>query len=138
MSKVSRISISLEPALQDRLETLVEESGYTNRSEFLRDMIRDHLVEKTWRADDPVVGTITLVYDHHARELSRKLTGIQHAHHDAVLATTHVHLTHDLCAEMILVRGRAGTVRALADALRQQRGVLHAALSMSSTGADLA
>jgi CopG family nickel-responsive transcriptional regulator len=138
MSELVRLSISLERPLADRLERLVASRNYTNRSEFVRDMIREELVEQQW-ADEhqEVIATITLIYDHHARQLADKLTDIQHDHHDAILATTHVHLTHDLCAEMIMVRGGAARVRALADTLRQQRGVLHAALGMSSTGEPL-
>ncbi len=138
MSELVRLSISLEAPLSKKFERLVQRSGYTNRSEFIRDMIRERLVEQEW-ADTKleVVGTITLVYDHHARQLTDKLVDIQHDHHDNILATTHVHLSHKLCAEMIMVRGSAGRVRKLADDLRQQRGVLHAELAMSSTGERL-
>ena len=123
MSNLVRLSISLEKPLHDQLERLVGRSGYTNRSEFVRDMIRQRLVEQEW-ADKrkEVVGTITLVYDHHARQLANRLVDIQHDYHHNILATTHVHLSHDLCAEMIMVRGSAPRVRRLADLLRQQRG----------------
>jgi CopG family nickel-responsive transcriptional regulator len=137
MSDLIRLSFSLEKPLYDRLEKLVAKSGYTNRSEFVRDMIREKLVETAWSGDRPVVGTLTLVYDHHRTGLPAKLTQVQHDHHANVLATTHVHLTHDVCAEMILIRGRAGHIRKLADRLRQLKGVLHAELSMASTGKEL-
>jgi CopG family nickel-responsive transcriptional regulator len=138
MSELVRLSMSLEKPLADRLERLVRQSSYTNRSEFIRDLIRQRLVEQQW-ADErqEVIGTITMVYDHHARQLSDKLMDIQHDHHDEILATTHVHIAHDLCAEMIMVRGGAANVRQLADRLRKQRGVLHAELTMSSTGKAL-
>jgi len=138
MSGVVRLSISLEPPLLDQLERLVEHSRYTNRSEFVRDLIRQRLVEQEW-ADkrEEVVGTITMVYDHHARQVTDRLTDIQHDHHANILATTHVHLSHDLCAEMIMLRGNAARVREIADRLRQQRGVLHADLTMSTTGKQL-
>ncbi len=138
MSELVRLSISLEKPLLDRLERLVKASGYTNRSEFIRDLIRHRLVEQQW-ADkrQEVVGTITLVYDHGARQLADRLVDIQHDHHNNILATTHVHLTHDLCAEMIMVRGSAPRVRTLADELRRQRGVLHSELAMSTTGQQL-
>ena len=137
MSDLVRLSMSLEKPLYDRLERLVRQSGYSNRSEFVRDMIRQKLVELEWSADKRVVGTLTLVYNHHRRGLTEKLTRLQHDHHSAVLATTHVHLTHDLCAEMILIRGKAGSIRKLADRMRQQKGVLHSELSMASTGTGL-
>lgn len=138
MSELVRLSISLEEPLLKRLERLVKKSRYANRSEFIRDMIRQRLVEQQWSDKHrEVVGTITMIYDHHARQLTDKLVDIQHDHYENILATTHVHLSHDLCAEMIMVRGSAARVRQITDSLRQQRGVLHAALTMSSTGERL-
>lgn len=137
MSDLVRLSLSLEKPLFDRLEKLVKQTGYTNRSEFVRDMIRERLVETEWDRDAEVLGTVTLVYDHHQRRLTEKLTDLQHDHHDEVLVTTHVHLTHDLCAEVILIKGRATSVKTLADRMHQQKGVLHAELSMTSTGVQL-
>jgi len=137
MSHLVRTSIAIEKPLYDQLERLVQSSGYRNRSEFVRDMIRERLVQRQWARDREVLGTITLVYDHHRRKLPEKLIDLQHHHHTHVLVTTHVHLSHDLCAEVILVRGRASLVRALADAMHRQKGVLTAELSMSGTGAGL-
>jgi len=138
MSNLVRLSLSIEKPLFARLEKLVRQCAYSNRSEFVRDLIRHRLVEQQWERDDEVVGSITLVYDHEVRQLSKKLTHLQHHHHEAVLATTHVHLDERLCAEMILMRGSAKAIRRLADQLRQQKGVLHATLSLGSTGSDLA
>ncbi len=137
MSDLVRMSLSLEKPLLDRLEAMVARSRYTNRSEFIRDMIRRQMVDQEWQANEEAVGTITLVYDHHARTLSKKLTELQHRHHHAILASTHVHLTHDTCVEMILARGPADQIREIADLLRGQKGVLHASLSTSSTGKRL-
>ena len=137
MSELVRLSISLEDSLCSTLEEMVQKSKYKNRSEYIRDLIRDKLVTEQWAEADEVLGTITLVYNHHQRELSEKITHIQHHSHDNVLAATHVHLSHDICAEMIMVRGRAEAIRHLADTLRQQRGVLHSGLTMSSTGEKL-
>jgi len=138
MSDLVRISLSIEGPLLKRLEKMVKAHKYTNRSEFVRDMIRERLVEQEWQRDQQAVGTITLVYDHHARLLSEKLTGLQHRHHDLILATTHVHLDEHLCVEMILAKGPAGEISTVTDLLRQQKGVLHATLSMTSTGRRLA
>jgi CopG family transcriptional regulator, nickel-responsive regulator len=88
---------------------------------FVGDMVRDLLVKGEWDKHEEVLGTITLIYDHHQNQLSEKLTNLQHEHHDAVLVTRHVHLSHDLCAEVIFVRGRANLVRQLADAIQQQK-----------------
>ena len=137
MADLERVSFSLERPLLDRLEALRAEAGYANRSEFLRDMIRSRLVDRAWELDEEAVGTITLVYDHHARGLNERLTGVQHDHHDVILSSTHVHLDHHHCVEVILARGRAGEIRSIADALQKQRGVLHGGLSMSSTGKEL-
>ncbi|MHC4871303.1 MAG: nickel-responsive transcriptional regulator NikR [Planctomycetota bacterium] len=137
MSDLVRLSLSLEQPLCDKLEKLVKEGGYSNRSEFFRDLIREKMVEEDWENDNDGVGTITLIFDHHKRNLSEKLTDIQHHHHGLIMASTHVHLTHDLCAEMILVKGKAKEISHLADSLKKQKGVLHAALSISSTGKSL-
>jgi len=137
VAELERLSFSLERPLLRRLEALRKQAGYGNRSEFLRDMIRGRLVDRAWELGEEAVGTITLVYDHHARGLSAKLTDLQHDHHEVILAATHVHLDHDNCVEVILVRGRAGRIRAIADALRKHKGVLHGGLSMSSTGKGL-
>jgi CopG family nickel-responsive transcriptional regulator len=138
MSDVERVSFSIEKSLLVRIERLREQSGYGNRSEFLRDLMRARLVEREWELDKEAVATITLIYDHHTRGITDKLNSIQHDHHTAILATTHVHLDHHRCLEVILMRGRAGRIRTIADKLRKQRGVLHGDLSMSSTGRDLA
>ncbi len=139
MPELTRLSFSIECSLEEKLEELVAQSGYGNRSEFIRDLIRDRLVDRAWQGqtNGDAVGTITLIYDHHAGPVAEKLTDLQHDHHDLVLASTHVHLDHQLCAEVIICRGESSEIRAIADNLRRQKGVLHGALSMSSTGADL-
>lgn len=137
MCELARLSISLESSLCKTLEAMVQKSKYKNRSEYIRDLIRDRIVAEQWENAAEVLGSITLVYNHHQRELSEKITHIQHNSHDHVLAATHVHLSREICAEMIMVKGCAGDIRHLADSLRQQRGVLHCGLTMSSTGDKL-
>jgi len=135
MADLVRLSFSIDSALAERFEQMVRQSEYRNRSEFFRDMIRERMVDDEWElGEGEAVGTITLVYDHHARGVNEKLTDLQHDHHDVVLATTHVHLDHHLCAEVIICRGKPAAMRLICDRLRQQRGVLHGALTMSSTG----
>jgi CopG family nickel-responsive transcriptional regulator len=138
MAGVVRLSFSLEKPLWDRLEKLIRDGAYANRSEFIRDLIRDRLVQQEWEHDEEAVGTVTLVYNHHTRGLSEKLTSIQHDYHHVILTSTHVHLDHHLCAETVVVQGHARKIKSLADQLRQQKGVLHASLSLSSTGKNLA
>jgi len=137
MSELIRLSISLEKPLCGKLDKMVKMSGYSNRSEYIRDLIRDRMVSDQWEKSEEVLGTITLIYNHHQRELSEKITDIQHNYHDQVLASTHVHLSHEICAEMIMVKGIAEDISRLADILRQQRGVLHSGLTMSSSGQEL-
>ena len=138
MAGVARLSFSIERPLLERLERLIQDGGYGNRSEFIRDLIRDRLVEKEWERNEEAVGTITLIYDHHTRGLSDRLTDLQHHHHQVILATTHIHLDDARCAEVTVVKGRARAIQDLADLLRRQKGVLHATLSVSSTGKRLA
>ena len=138
MPGVVRLSFSIEKPLLERLEGLVREGRYANRSEFIRDMIRDRLVEREWEENEEAVGTITLVYNHHVRGLGDRLTSVQHDFHDVILASTHVHLDKHLCAETVVVKGRARQITTLAHLLRQRKGVLHAGLSISSTGKHLA
>jgi len=137
MSKLSRLSFTIDSGLERRLESLVSKSHYSNRSEYIRDLIRSQLVQEEWEHDEEALGTVTLSYTHHFHHLNEKLTEIQHDHHKAILATTHIHLDKHLCAEMIMMRGNSSLIRHLADDMRQQKGVLHSALSMSSTGKKL-
>ena len=137
MTDLVRLSFSIEKPLHDRLEAMVRRLRYENRSEFIRDLIRSRLVEEEWEGNQEALATITLVYNHHARRLSGKLTDLQHHHHRRILAVTHVHLDEHHCAEAILVRGRANAIRDIAGLLGQQKGVLHAAVSMSTTGRQI-
>jgi len=134
MSQIARFSVSVETDLLDRFLRVAKKRGWGNRSEAVRNLMRDALVREEWAANAEIVGTITLVYDHHKRELADKLTSIQHDHHDAVLSATHIHLDHDNCLEMIAVRGAATQVQKIADALIGTRGVKHGKLSATTTG----
>ena len=137
MSNIVRFSVSIESDLLERFLRVAKKRGWGNRSEALRSLIRDALVREEWEADAEIVGTITLVYDHHKRELGDKLTSIQHDHHNLVLSATHIHLDHDNCLEMIAVRGTATRVQKIADALIGTRGVKHGKFSATTTGKKL-
>ena len=138
MGGLSRIGVAIDTGLLERFDRLIAGRGYTNRSEAFRDMIREELVEKSWESpENQVVGTVTLVYDHHVRLLGEKLTGIQHEYHHSVLSTLHVHLDHDLCLEVVVIRGKAGAVRSLADALISAKGVKHGRLTLTTAGAEV-
>jgi CopG family nickel-responsive transcriptional regulator len=134
MSDLVRFTVSIEKSLFEKLEQQVADHKYRNRSEFIRDLIRTHLVEQEWETDKTLLGTISMIYDHHARGLSERLTHQQHHFSGTVLATTHVHLDEHLCAEMIMVRGKGTQIKALADRLAREKGVLHAKLTAGTTG----
>ena len=134
---VSRISISLEQDLLARLDRLVEGRRYANRSEAVRDLIRARLVEREWEGNKRVIGTITLLYDHHVHDLPGKLTHMQHESKAQVISTMHVHLDHHNCLEVIVVKGRSREVVALADSLISVRGVRHGELTASSLGREM-
>lgn len=134
---LERFSVSLDDKLLAQFDAYIADRKYENRSEAVRDLIRRALVQQDWEANKHVVGVISLVYDHHQRQLQDRLTEIQHEYHHDVVSTTHIHLSHDDCLEVIIVRGKASRVRALADQLIALRGVKDGALNMSSTGEHL-
>jgi CopG family transcriptional regulator, nickel-responsive regulator len=138
MSELARYGISMERSLSERFDKLIKSKGYANRSEAIRDLIRDRLVEEEWEAGNEVaVGVVTLLYDHRQRELSRKLTHSQHDHHDTTISSLHVHLDNANCLEVIVVRARANVIRTLADRLIGTKGVKHGKLVMTSRGQGL-
>jgi CopG family transcriptional regulator, nickel-responsive regulator len=134
MAELTRTGIAMDSELLARFDRFILKQGYTNRSEAFRDLVRDRLISAA--VEDPevsVVGSITLIYDHHSRLLPDKLTKLQHDHHNLVIATTHAHLDHDTCLEVIVVRGKSRQVQKLADLLIGTKGVHHGRLVMSST-----
>jgi len=137
MSTLSRFGISLEKKLLDEFDRLIKKRHYTNRSEAFRDLIRQELVKEEWLKGNNVAGAITLVYDHHKRELGSKLTDIQHDFQETIISMQHTHVDHDNCLEIIAVRGKPANIVKLANTLKSLRGVKHAMLSMSTTGKSL-
>ena|SRR5579871_3839154 len=138
MGELSRIGVAIDSDLLKKFDALIETRGYANRSEAFRDLIRDELVEKAWeRPESNVVGTVTLVYNHHVRLLNEKLTDMQHSHFHNILSTLHVHLDHDNCLEVLVIRGKASQVKKIADALISTKGVKHGRLTITATGAEL-
>jgi len=137
MAQLARFGVSLEKELLDRFDRLIRHKNYTNRSEALRDLIRQELVEKQWRAGGEIAGAITLIYDHHKRELVNKLMDIQHDFGGIIISSQHVHLDHNNCLEIIAVRGVPREAQKLADCLKSVKGVKHGTLSMSTTGRDI-
>ena len=138
MSELVRLSLSIESSLLEKMEDLAETRGYENRSEFIRDLIRKELAEGEWESGAEVLGTITMVYNHHQRGISEKLTELQHDCTEHILAATHVHLSHHICAEMIMIRGNGEAIEKFSNSLRKLKGVLHVGFSAGSTGEKLA
>ncbi len=134
---LTRFGVSLESDLLARFDRLVRERGLANRSEALRELIRREFVKEQWDGQGEVAGAVTLVYDHHRRDLVSRLTDVQHDHADVILSSQHVHLDHHHCLEIVAVRGPARAVRRLSDSLKAVKGVMHGTLSMSSTGRDM-
>ena len=133
MAELARIGVAIDEDLLTKFDKLIEKRGYTNRSEAFRDLIRHELIEEVWASSDvEMFGTVTLVYDHHVRMLTDKLTELQHKHHASIISSMHVHLDHDNCLEVILVRGKASMVQKLANSLIATKGVKHGRLTATT------
>ena len=137
MAGLVRTGVSIEQNLLAQFDRAIAKRGYKNRSEALRDLIRENLVSEAVDQNKPVVATLSMVYDHHRPGLSNELTEIQHHAHGKVLATTHVHLDEDNCLEVVIMKGRSGEVRHLADHMLSMRGVKHGKLVLTTTGKNV-
>jgi CopG family transcriptional regulator, nickel-responsive regulator len=135
MAQLARFGVSMGEPLLERFDALIAAKGYVNRSEAIRDLVRASLVEEQWEAgEDEVVGTVTLVYDHHASDLAEKLTEHQHSHHEEVVSTLHVHLDAHHCLEVVVLRGAAPALKRIADGLIGTKGVKHGRFVATTTG----
>jgi CopG family nickel-responsive transcriptional regulator len=138
MSEVVRFGISADERLLERFDALISEKGYVNRSEAVRDLIRNALVEEQWRDDEgQAVGTVTLVYDHHSTDLADKLTEHQHLHHEAIVSTLHIHLDAHHCLEVVVLKGQVREIARLASELIGTKGVKHGKFVATTTGDGL-
>lgn len=138
MGNTVRFGISLDEKLLANFDELIEQKSYMNRSEAIRDLIRASLVEECLGSEDQVaVGTVTLVYNHHVRDLSDKLTEHQHTHHDQIISSLHVHLDAHNCLEVLIIRGVVKDIKKIANELIGVKGVKHGKLVMTTTGEDL-
>ena len=137
MSDLVRFGVSLEKALLDKFDRFIRERNYTNRSEAFRDMIRQELIKREWVEGNDVAGAITLIYDHHRKDLLNKITDIQHNFQKLIISTQHIHLDHHNCLEIVAVRGNPSEVQRLMGLMKAIKGVKHGTLSMSSTGKEI-
>ena len=136
MTELVRFGISIEDSLLERFDKRIQQKGYSNRSEAIRDLIRDDLVDQEWIGDEEIVGTLSIVYDHHTRDLSSKLTHLQHSFDGEIRAVLHVHLDHHNCLEVLVVKGTGRDIRRVADSLISTKGVKHGKLTMTTAGQE--
>jgi CopG family transcriptional regulator, nickel-responsive regulator len=138
MADLVRFGVSIPDDLLEKFDDLISHKGYTNRSEAIRDLIRDRLVEIQWsETDDEVVGTVTVVYNHEQSDLAQKLTEIQHKRHELIVSGVHVHLDAHNCLEVLIMRGPAEEVKKSGELLISTRGVKHGKITMTTTGKEL-
>ncbi len=129
--KVVRFGVSVEKEVLGLLDNFIRDNQFPNRSQAIRHLIQRLEVEKQWNADQVVGGSITLLFDHHKRELLDKITDVQHDFHQVILCSQHIHLDHDNCMEIIALKGKASVLKDLADRLTGIKGIIHSQLSMT-------
>ena len=133
MTSLVRFGVSIEKSLLKRFDTFLGRAGYENRSEAFRALIRARLVEEEIEDERrEALGVLSIIYDHHRREVEKKLTHIQHRHHHAIISTTHVHVDHDNCLEVVLLKGTVRDIRTLGSALSIIKGVQHSSLALTT------
>jgi CopG family nickel-responsive transcriptional regulator len=133
-NKLVRFGVSLEGDLLRKFDAFIGAEGYDNRSKAIADLIRKEFVVDVFQKGGAVAGAVTMVYDHHKREVVNKLLDIQHDHGGIIISAQHVHLDHDSCLEIIAVKGPAAKVKTLADSLKAVKGVKHSTLSVTTAG----
>lgn len=138
MGTTIRFGVSLDSDLLERFDALCDQRGYQTRSEAIRDLIRNTLVQQEWESgNNTVTAVLTLVYDHHKSDLAQRVTNVQHDYHHLIVTTLHVHLDHNNCLEALVLKGAGNNVRALAQRLISTRGVLYGNLALATTGENL-
>lgn len=137
MADLVRFSVSLEKELLTKFDKHIKEKNYPTRSKAIGDLIRENLVKREWIKGKEVVGAITLVYNHHKRELVNRLTDVQHDFHQVIISSQHVHLDEDNCVEIVVVKGKPTQVERLAYRLKSAKGVKHGSLTMATTGKEI-
>lgn len=133
-----RFSVSLDQALVDKFDRKIRSERCPTRSKAVGDLIRKTFVEEEWLRGDEVAGAIVLVYDHHKPDLLRKLTDLQHASHDLIISTQHIHLDHDNCLEIVAVKGKSLEIDGIIKRLKSLKGLKHVSFAAGTTGKHLA
>jgi CopG family nickel-responsive transcriptional regulator len=137
MSELIRFGVSLGKELLQKFDKHIKKENYANRSNAIADLIRDKLIKQEWAEDKEVAGAIIMVFDHHQRDLVNNLTNIQHDYHKYIISSQHIHLDHDNCFEIVVVKGKPHKLEELANKLRSAKGVKHASLSLATTGKEV-
>jgi len=132
--KITRFGVSIEPDLLKKFDALIKKEGYANRSEAIRDLIRKNLIdEKQKDPNQNAIGTLTMVYNHHTGNLTNRLLDLQHQHHDVILTTSHVHIDHHNCLEVLVLKGKTKTIQSLSDAIKSLKGIKHGELVITTS-----
>ncbi len=135
MSDLKRFGVSIEEDLLRKFDKFIKEHNYGNRSEAIRDLVRKELVNEEWvKSEEEIAGAIVMVYNHHKRELMDNLIDIQHSYQENIISSQHIHLDHNMCLEVIIVKGKIGEVHQLESKLKAVKGVKHASLAKSTLG----
>ena len=137
MSELIRFGVSLEKELLQKFDKHIKKENYANRSNAIADLIRDKLIKQEWAEDKEVAGAVIMVFDHHQRDLVNNLTNIQHDYHKYIISSQHIHLDHDNCFEIVVVKGKPNKLEELANKLKAAKGVKHASLSLATTGKEV-
>jgi CopG family nickel-responsive transcriptional regulator len=137
MSRLVRFGISIDHELIEKFDTLIKQKNYENRSEAIRDLIRESIVEEEWQHNQQIIGAIALVYDHHKRQLVNKLLDIQHNFHDVVLSSQHIHIDHNNCLEIMIVKGLSELIKGFYNKIRAIKGIKHINIIKSTSGREL-
>ena len=134
MEKITRFGVSIESDLLKKFDRVIKKKGYTNRSEAIRDIIRkDIITEKNKDPNLESIGTLTIIYDHHAGNLTNRLLDLQHDHTKEILSTTHIHVDHHNCLEVLVLKGKTGHIQKLADNIKSLKGIKHGELVITES-----
>jgi CopG family nickel-responsive transcriptional regulator len=134
MENIMRFGVSIEPDLLKKFDKVIRKKGYTNRSEAIRDIIRKNIIiEKNKDPNLESIGTLTMIYDHHAGNLTNRLLDMQHNHTNEILSTTHIHIDHHNCLEVLVLKGKTGSIQKLADKIKSLKGIKHGELVITES-----
>ena len=137
MADLVRFGVSIEQSLHERFDKKITKQGYQSRSEAIRDLIRNSLVEESWDDNAVVAGGISIVYNHHHRDLLAKIMDVQHDYYDLIISSQHVHLGHSGCLEILVVKGKALKIQELCESLKSIKGVRHVGITKTGISSEI-